>query len=140
MFYRQFRVCREDFIYILMRIQPSLVKKTRQVINSSGSKVSPELMLMSTLRILAGASYLNMIHYRVYVDSISGIVWDTVLAIHDRSDNIKLASTDIECLTLAKEWALLENLSIPGWNVDLRNTGSLAKTREMGFRVSINTC
>ena len=108
MFNRQFRVCREDFFYILMRIQPSLRKKTRQAINSSGSEVSPELMLMITLRILAGASYLDMIHYRVHVDSVSSIVWDTVVAIHDRLDNIKLASTDIDCLALAKEWASIQ--------------------------------
>ena len=108
MFNRQFRVCREDFFYILMRIQPSLRKKTRQAINSSGSEVSPELMLMITLRILAGASYLDMIHYRVHVDSVSSIVWDTVVAIHDRLDNIKLATTDIDCLALAKEWASIQ--------------------------------
>ena len=108
MFNRQFRVCREDFFYILMRIQPALRKKTRQAINSSGSEISPELMLMITLRILAGASYLDMIHYRVHVDSVSSIVWNTVVAIHDRLDNIKLALTDIDCLTLAKEWASIQ--------------------------------
>jgi hypothetical protein len=63
---------------------------------SSGSPITPELMLMITLRVLAGASYLDMIHYRFHVDSVASIVWKTVQSIHKRTDNIKLASDDGE--------------------------------------------
>jgi hypothetical protein len=63
---------------------------------------------MITLRILAGASYLDMIHYRVHVDSVASIVWKTVQSIHKRIDNIKLASNDRECMKLAKVWTAVQ--------------------------------
>ena len=108
MFCRQFRLCREDFFYVLMKVTPDLKKNSRQAINSSGSEISPQLMLMITLRILAGASYLDMIHYRVHVDSVSTIVWNTVQAIHARIDNITLASSEVACMKLAREWAAIQ--------------------------------
>lgn len=108
MFTRQFRLCREDFFYVLAKIQPDLKKDTTKACNSSGSSICPQLMLMITLRILAGASYLDMIHYRVNVDSVASIVWDTVLSIHKRVDNIKLAANDAECLQLARGWAAIQ--------------------------------
>ena len=108
MFARQFRLCREDFFYILSKITIDLKKDMRQARNSSGSAISPELMLMITLRILAGASYLDMIHYRVHVDSVGSIVWDTVLSIHKRIDNVRIANSEQECLRLAKDWAAIQ--------------------------------
>lgn len=108
MFRRQFRLVREDFFYVLLKISDDLKTNEKQARNSSGSSVTPELKLMITLRILAGASYLDMIHYRVHVDSVSSIVWDTVKAIHTRIDNIKLASTEAECLRIAKVWAAIQ--------------------------------
>ena len=110
MFNRQFRLCREDFFYVLSKISVDLKKDVRKAKNSSGSEISPKLMLMITLRILAGASYLDMIHYRVHVDSVATIVWDTVKSIHRRIDNIRLVSNDEDCLKIAKEWAALQLL------------------------------
>ena len=78
---RQFRLHREDFYYVLLKIQPVLQKNEQQACNSSGSSISPYLMLMITLRILAGASYLDMVHYHVHIDSVNKIVWSTVCAI-----------------------------------------------------------
>ena len=56
---RQIRVCRSDFFYILIKIEGSLAVNTQKALNSSGSPILSKLMLMITLRILAGASYLD---------------------------------------------------------------------------------
>jgi hypothetical protein len=45
-------------------------------------------MLMITLRILAGAAYLDMIHYQIHVDSVNDVVWDTVCELHEKINNI----------------------------------------------------
>ena len=108
MFARQFRLCRDDFYFVLQKISSELRVNSQQARNSSGSAVSPELMLMITLRILAGASYLDMIHYRVHVDSVNKIVWATVCAIHLKLDNIKMATTEAECKKLARVWSDLQ--------------------------------
>ena len=78
MFRRQFRLEREDFHYVLQKVSPDLEKNSQQAVNSSGSPIMPELMLMITLRVLAGASYLDLIHYHVHVDSVQDISWKVV--------------------------------------------------------------
>jgi hypothetical protein len=108
MFSRQFRLCRTDFFYVLVKISDDLSKNTKNAICSSGSQITPELMLLITLRILAGASYLDMIHYRVHIDSVASIVWRTVQSVHKRIDNIKLASNEEECMKRAKYWAAIQ--------------------------------
>lgn len=108
MFRRQFRIVREDFNIILLKITGDLQKKRQQAINSSGSSISPYLMFMITLRILAGASYLDMIHYHVHVDSVQDIVWKTVRSLHRRLDNIKVASNEDEFLAIAREWSAIQ--------------------------------
>ena len=79
MFSRQFILYLEDFYYVIIKISSSLEVADLQAINSSGSSVSVQLMLMITLRILAGASYLDMIHYHIHIDSGSKILWKTLL-------------------------------------------------------------
>ena len=108
MFTRQLRLAREDFYYVLLKITDDLSRNEKQARNSSGSSIMPELKLRITLRILAGASYLDMIHYRVHIDSVSSIVWDTVKAINSKIDDIKLASTEAECLRTAKVRAAIQ--------------------------------
>jgi hypothetical protein len=58
MFQRQFRLDREDFNWLLTLISPSIQKNEEMARRSSGSAVNPELKLLMTLRLLAGASYL----------------------------------------------------------------------------------
>ncbi len=70
MFERQFRLCREDFNNILTQIAPLIERNEQMAIRSSGSNINPELRLLITLRVLAGARYLDMIHYRVDVDHV----------------------------------------------------------------------
>lgn len=108
MFRRQFRLHREDFYYVLLKITPVLEKNEQQACNSSGSSVSPYLMLMITLRILAGASYLDMVHYHVHIDSVNKIVWSTVCAISKTVDNIKVARNENDCLKLARDWSVIQ--------------------------------
>jgi hypothetical protein len=66
MFQRQFRICREDFGDLLLKIDPLIRRNEAKAMNSSGSSICPELRLMITLRILAGGKYLDMIWYRVH--------------------------------------------------------------------------
>ena len=108
MFNRQFRLCREDFFYVLFKIETGLTKNEKKAINSSGSLVSPYIMLMITLRILAGASYLDMIHYQVHVDSVCDIVWRTVNEIHDKINNIKKPENENDCKALAEVWSEIQ--------------------------------
>ena len=96
MFKRQFRLCREDFGNLLMMISPMIERNTRLARNSSGTPICPELRLMMTLRILAGAKYLNTIWYRVSVDHVHEYVRDCLLAINSAVDNIKIPCTDGE--------------------------------------------
>ena len=100
---RQFRLCIEDFYCVLQKIKPLLRKNVQQAQISSGSSVTPQLMLLIALCILAGASYLDMIHYHVHIDSVNKIFWKTVVAIHEAVDNIKLAVTKLECKILARD-------------------------------------
>ena len=70
--------------------------------------MSPDIMLMITLRILAGASCLDMIHYQVHVDSVCDIVWRTVKEIHDKVDNKKKPENESDCKSLANVWSEIQ--------------------------------
>ena len=89
MFRRQFRLCCEDFGNLLTL---NVVKTTA----SSGSSICPELRLMITLRILAGAKHLDIIWYRVSVDHVQEYVVDCLKAIKSAVDNINVLKTDAE--------------------------------------------
>lgn len=112
MFRRQFRFHRVDFYDVLLKINIDLDKSVMHAVNSSGSAVSPYLMLMITLRILAGASYLDMVHYHVHIDSVNKIVWETVQSIHKRIDNIHVAKNESECKDFLTEWS---NIQLRRW-------------------------
>lgn len=96
MFKRQFRLCREDFGDLLSKIAPLIRRNEIKAQNSSGSTICPEMRLMITLRILAGAKYLDMIWYRVSVDHVGTYVHDCLMAINSTIDNIKIPETDSE--------------------------------------------
>ena len=96
MFKRQFRLCREDFGDLLYKIHPLIHRNEMKAIASSGSSICPELRLLITLRILAGAKYLDMIWYRVQVDHVSELVIDCVSAINNVLDNIRIPVTEAE--------------------------------------------
>ena len=96
MFLRQFRLCREDFSDLLSKIAPLIERNEVMARKSSGSSICPELRLMITLRILAGAKCLDMIWYRVSVDHVLEYVEDCLMAINNVIDNIKVPVTNEE--------------------------------------------
>ena len=96
MFRRQFRLCREDFGFILKLIDPLIRRNEIKAIASSGSSICPEMRLMITLRILAGAKYLDMIWYRVNVDHVSDYVADCLEAINSVLNNVNIPATESE--------------------------------------------
>jgi hypothetical protein len=78
----QFRLRREVFATCLGLLNVDLQRNEKMAKNSSGSSISPEMMFLITLRILAGASYLDMIWYRVSVKYVfDAIVFPTLVAI-----------------------------------------------------------
>jgi hypothetical protein len=77
MFRRQRRLSRVDFDFILHQITPDIARNENMAIRSPGSSVHPILKLAITLRILAGASYVDLYWYAVELNSIAAIVIET---------------------------------------------------------------
>ncbi len=75
---------------------------------SSGSKISTELRLYMTLRTLAGARYLDMIHWRVSVENIGNLVWEVITAINISLTNIKLPSCENDWVKLANGYSSVQ--------------------------------
>jgi hypothetical protein len=72
---------------------------------SSGSSISPELRVAITLRILAGAQYLDMIWYNVSVDNVrDSVVTPVLLAINSTLDNINLPDNTEKLERVSREW------------------------------------
>ena len=119
MFRRQFRLKRETFNELLQKIEtqfPISEKSQRMAINSSGSFISNKLRLCVCLRMLAGASYLDMIWYGVNVDHVTEYFLDMVKKIDIVIDNIKLPETKAEIELTAKAWADIQNKKHHGFN------------------------
>ena len=104
MFQRQFRLCREDFNDILTSIAPLIERKERCARSSSGSSINPELRLYISLRILADARYLDMVHYRVNIDHVMDIVVNVCRAINSTLLNVKMPVTDADYYAIAEEF------------------------------------
>eukprot|EP00644_Phytophthora_capsici_P002698 jgi/Phyca11/60357/gw1.11.267.1 len=61
MFERTFRMTADSFSYLLGLLSPHIDVNRQQSTNSSGEDpISPPIMLMTTLRYLAGGSYLDI--------------------------------------------------------------------------------
>lgn len=104
MFKRQFRLSRRAFNNLLSTIAPFMQVNETQAINSSGSAISPELLLLISLRILAGASYLDMIWYKVSVSHVMQYVLRVCIVINTHINNINFPSTNNELLLIAEGW------------------------------------
>jgi hypothetical protein len=72
---------------------------------SSGSPVTLELRLFITLRILSGASYLDMIWCAVDVNTVPSIFWATICDIDEALDNINVPSDADGMAQLVDNWA-----------------------------------
>jgi len=112
MFKRQFRMCREDFYGLEKIIMDhkatqgyDMGRHYKQASCSSGSPITLELRLFITMRLLSGASYLDMIWYGVSVASIPSILWSTICEIDEALDNIRFPTDDIGIMQLVDNWA-----------------------------------
>jgi hypothetical protein len=91
----QFCLTRQDFRYLHNKI---IFYKFKNGYNqeqhheyayrSSGSPITLELRLYMTLRLLSGASYLDLIWYGCEINSIPLIFWKTICLIDAALDNI----------------------------------------------------
>ncbi len=113
MFRRQFRVTRADFALlegtILEHMQINgydYAKHASYAARSSGSPISLELRLYITLRILSGASYLDMIWYGVEIRSVPGLFWRTVCDMDAALDNINFPTDEPGIRQVVENWAI----------------------------------
>jgi hypothetical protein len=67
--------------------------------------VTLELRLFITLRILSGASYLDVIWYVINVNTVPSILWSTICDISDALDNINFLSDADGTAQLVDNWA-----------------------------------
>jgi hypothetical protein len=95
MFRRQFRITHSDFTLLEATILENMEGKGYDssrhacyAARSSGSPISLELRLYVMLRILSGASYLDMIWYGVEIRSVPGLFWRTICDIDDALDKL----------------------------------------------------
>jgi hypothetical protein len=112
MWRRQMRISKENFYYILDLITPLIQRNVDMATRSSGSDISPRLRLHVTLRILAGASYLDLVWYEISVDHIMEIVIDCCNAINCVLNNL--------CLPDDKDEVAFRKLE-DGFNTKQRN-------------------
>jgi hypothetical protein len=126
LFYRQLRMEREDFNTLCDKCKKNYPGRHEQGIrnylyslqqgsNSSIIPVTMEIKLCITLRLLAGASYLDMIWYGVSLESVHSIFISTLELINKVESNIKMPTTDDEWNDLSEEW---KNVSIKKRGVD----------------------
>jgi hypothetical protein len=72
---------------------------------SSGSPILLVLRLYITLRILSGASYLDMNWYGVEVRSVPRIFWRTICVIDEALDNINFPTDEACVRQIVDNWA-----------------------------------
>ena len=91
MFGRQFRMTRSSFGKLRDIIDRQFPPRDGEMARrSSGSTVSTNIRLYVTLRVLAGASYLDMVWYEVPVNSVMPIVIDMSIKITQVLQNVAL--------------------------------------------------
>ena len=98
MFERQFRLDRTHFHRIVRELDLNFPINAEMARRSSGSEISNDLRLYVAMRLLAGASYLDMIWYQVDVDHVHDIFFPTLEKLDklDYLDNINLPATEAE--------------------------------------------
>ena len=111
LFYRQFRMPRED--YYRLRENVKLVARpvnSKFAILSSGSVVPLETKLLVTLRILAGANYLDMVWYGVPENHVETYVMEIVGYFNKCSllDTIHVPTTSEDLAKCAAEWEAIQ--------------------------------
>ena len=118
MFFRQFRFSKNNFNDLSFKLKNNYPGRyddgwknyqlaiVRGNASTGGSSISMDLKLCITLRLLAGASYLDMVWYGVSIDNVFKIFFSTLNLISKvEHNNISLPKTEEEFLALAKEWS-----------------------------------
>jgi len=106
------RVTRSDFLLLEATILESMERKGYDLARhacyaarSSGSPISLELRLYITLRILSGASYLDMIWYGVEIRSVPALFWQTICDMDDALDNIRFPTDEQGIRQVVDNWS-----------------------------------
>lgn len=135
MFKRQMRISRLDFDRILQSISQDIYRDDDMATRSSGSPVHAILKLAITLRILAGATYVDMYWYGVETKSVMGIVVETCAAIYAHFHNeINLPVNDeSQLLGISNDWIRIQEMRygfrlVPG--ILLAGDGYIVKITE----------
>ncbi|EEY57389.1 uncharacterized protein PITG_11240 [Phytophthora infestans T30-4] len=115
MFERTFRVTADSFSCLLGLLTPNIEVNRQQSANSSGKEpISPPLMLMTTLRYLAGGSYLD-IRRTVGISGSSyyRVINETMFAI------LEVVMNDVKAISSSGtiSGCVVEHYACPGINV-----------------------
>jgi hypothetical protein len=129
-FRRMFRVTREGFNELLLKVQPLLERNKQKGINSSGRYIPASIKLAATLRWLAGGSYLDictifgLAKKSFYNDNY--VLWPTMEAI-DATLIMGFSCSEEDLAATAAEFASMSNgvmtgcvSALDGWVVKTR--------------------
>jgi hypothetical protein len=111
LFKRQFRLCREDFNTVLGKMiqylggEEEVKRREEYGRRSSGSPILLKTKLMVTLRLLAGASYLDMIWYGISEESIHSVFKETIAILDASIVDSKIPRTEEEWKELSDGWS-----------------------------------
>ena len=115
MFYRQFRTDREDFnnlLDLMIAGYPgpfadgsSNLFYANSMADKNYGHIPLQIKLYITLRMLSGASYLDMIWYKVDVDSVTRIFKFCVSLINKVDKQINMPTTESDWMDLAAGWS-----------------------------------
>ena len=107
MFFRQLRMTRKSFAKLRDIVDaefPAGETSQEMARRSSGSTISTTIRLYVTLRVLAGASYLDMVWYEVPVNSVVKIVAETCSKLCKALQNVTLPTAVEDLDEIASEW------------------------------------
>ena len=107
-FKRQFRITRAEFAMLRESIAPLIRVRDDDMArrSSPGGAVPLETKMYVTLRMLAGAMYLDMVWYGISTEHVNEYMMEVVTAMNKCAylDNIKLPTTEAEVRAVQEEW------------------------------------
>jgi len=111
MFYRQFRMTREEFIELREALKPIIKARDIEMAKrSSGSAIPLEIKILITLRMLSGASYLELIHYGICIDHYEDYFFEVLEAMDKCQllNNINMPKNETELAEVNEGWTSLQ--------------------------------
>jgi DDE superfamily endonuclease len=103
-FTRVFRMSGSTFLALLCVVERDLTRDMRMALRSSGGRVQPAVRLALTIRMLAGASYLDMmLIFRIASSTVYDVFHSTVASVKRRiaMPGLSSAHSDLHCRALA---------------------------------------